>query len=56
MIGDPGQQTVNNPVAIADRVLVVEQGRIIEDGSPAALIEAQGHYAGLHRAWIDSLA
>ena len=43
-------------VAIADRVLVVEQGRIIEDGSPAALIEAQGHYAGLHRAWIDSLA
>lgn len=43
-------------VAIADRVLVVEQGRIIEDGSPDALIDAQGHYAGLHQAWIDSLA
>jgi ABC-type multidrug transport system fused ATPase/permease subunit len=43
-------------VAIADRVLVVEQGRIVEDGTPAALIDADGRYAALHRAWIDSLA
>jgi ABC-type multidrug transport system fused ATPase/permease subunit len=43
-------------VAIADRVLVVEQGRIVEDGNPAALIDADGRYAALHRAWIDSLA
>lgn len=42
-------------VAIADRVLVMEYGRIIEDGSPAALIEAGGKFASLHRAWRDSL-
>jgi len=43
-------------VEIADRVLVVEQGRIVEDGPPAGLIAADGRYAALHRAWIDSLA
>ena len=43
-------------VAIADRVLVFEHGRIIEDGPPDALIGAGGRYAALHRAWIDSLA
>ena len=43
-------------VAIADRVLVLEHGRIIEDGAPDALIVAGGRYAALHRAWIDSLA
>ena len=44
-------------VQIADRVLVLEQGRIVEDGSPAALIRrADGHYASLHRAWVESLA
>ncbi len=43
-------------VEIADRVLVLEHGRIIEDGAPHVLIEAQGRYAALHRAWIDSLA
>jgi len=43
-------------VAIADRVLVLEHGRIIEDGPPASLIDAGGRYAALHRAWIDSLA
>jgi ABC-type multidrug transport system fused ATPase/permease subunit len=34
----------------------LEQGRIVEDGTPAALIDADGRYAALHRAWIDSLA
>ena len=43
-------------VAIADRVLVLENGRIVEDGPPDALIGAGGRYAALHRAWIDSLA
>jgi len=43
-------------VAVADRVLVLEYGRIIEDGPPEVLIGAGGRYAALHRAWIDSLA
>ncbi len=43
-------------VAIADRVLVLERGRVVEDGEPAALIGSGGRYAVLHRAWIDSLA
>ena len=43
-------------VEIADRVIVLEHGRIIEDGVPDALIGAGGRYAALHRAWIDSLA
>ena len=43
-------------VEIADRVLVIEGGRIVEDGPPATLIGAGGRYAALHRSWIDSLA
>ncbi len=44
-------------VQIADRVLVLEHGRIVEDGAPADLIgRADGAYAALHRAWVDSLA
>ncbi|WP_299563895.1 ABC transporter ATP-binding protein [uncultured Mycolicibacterium sp.] len=44
-------------VEIADRVLVLDHGRIVEDGPPAALIDrAGGRYAALHRAWVDSLA
>ena len=43
-------------VAIADRVLVLENGRIVEDGNPDSLISSGGRYATLHRAWIDSLA
>ena len=44
-------------VEIADRVLVLEHGRVIEDGTPADLVDAgNGHYASLHRAWRDSLA
>ncbi|MGA5463334.1 ABC transporter ATP-binding protein [Mycobacterium sp. NPDC050041] len=43
-------------VEIADRVLVLEHGRIVEDGPPAELITRDGRYAALHRAWQDSLA
>ncbi|MEV4156431.1 ABC transporter ATP-binding protein [Nocardia salmonicida] len=42
-------------VAIADRVLVLDGGRIVEDGAPAELIAGQGRFAGLHAAWRDSL-
>ncbi|MFJ1704192.1 ABC transporter ATP-binding protein [Kitasatospora sp. NPDC088346] len=42
-------------VEIADRVLVMDQGRIVEDGSPADLIGGQGRFAHLHRTWKDSL-
>ncbi len=42
-------------VAIADRVLVMEHGRVIEDDSPAELIVADGKFAALHRAWQESL-
>jgi len=42
-------------VEIADRVLVMETGRIVEDGTPAELVGGSGRFAGLHRAWRDSL-
>ncbi len=43
-------------VAIADRVLVMEHGRIIEDGAPAELIAGTGRFSAMHAAWRDSLA
>ncbi|MFI2368907.1 ABC transporter ATP-binding protein [Streptomyces sp. NPDC018833] len=42
-------------VEIADRVLVMERGRIVEDGSPAELIGGEGRFAGLHKAWHESV-
>ncbi|WP_437584248.1 ABC transporter ATP-binding protein [Paramicrobacterium sp. CJ85] len=42
-------------VAIAHRVLVMEHGRIVEDGSPDELIAGTGRFAQLHAAWRDSL-
>ena len=45
-------------VEIADRVLVLEHGQVVEEGTPAGLIAAggDGRYAALHDAWIESLA
>ncbi|MES4893001.1 ABC transporter ATP-binding protein [Streptomyces sp. NPDC096012] len=43
-------------VEIADRVLVMEHGRIVEDGHPDELIAGEGGFADLHRAWRESLA
>jgi ATP-binding cassette, subfamily B, bacterial len=42
-------------VAIADRVLVMEHGRIVEDGTPEQLIAGTGRFAQLHAAWRESL-
>jgi ATP-binding cassette subfamily B protein len=42
-------------VSIADRVLVMEHGRIVEDGTPADLIAGTGRFSRLHAAWRDSL-
>ncbi|MBC9954441.1 ABC transporter ATP-binding protein [Leucobacter sp. cx-42] len=43
-------------VAIADRVLVMEHGVVVEDGSPEALVAQGGRFADLHAAWEKSLA
>jgi ABC-type multidrug transport system fused ATPase/permease subunit len=44
-------------VQVADRVLVLDHGRIVEDGAPDELIgRTGGRYAALHRAWVESLA
>jgi ATP-binding cassette, subfamily B, bacterial len=44
-------------VEIADRVLVLEHGRLVEDGTPADLIAGgDGRFSDLHEAWLASLA
>jgi ATP-binding cassette subfamily B protein len=43
-------------VAIADRVLVLRAGQVIEDGPPASLLGSGGEYADLHARWAASLA
>jgi ATP-binding cassette subfamily B protein len=43
-------------VEIADRVLVIDGGRVVEDGAPADLRERSGRYGSLHRQWVESLA
>jgi ATP-binding cassette subfamily B protein len=43
-------------VSIADRVLVMEHGQVIEDGTPTELIAHEGKFADLHAAWRSSLA
>ncbi len=43
-------------VEIADRVLVIDDGRVVEDGEPGELRGRAGRYGSLHRAWVESLA
>jgi ATP-binding cassette, subfamily B, bacterial len=43
-------------VLIADRVLVMADGRVVEDGPPSTLLDDGGAFADLHQAWRDSLA
>ena len=42
-------------VAIADRVLVMQGGRIVEDGPTEELLSGTGRFATLHQAWRDTL-
>jgi ABC-type multidrug transport system fused ATPase/permease subunit len=43
-------------VAIADRVIVLDDGRVVEDGTPATLMEDRsGRYGALHAEWLHSL-
>jgi len=43
-------------VEIADRVLVIDDGKVVEDGSPDELLRQSGRWARLHEAWEESLA
>jgi ATP-binding cassette subfamily B protein len=42
-------------VSIANRVIVMEHGQMIEDDTPAALIAGTGKFSKMHKAWRDSL-
>jgi ATP-binding cassette subfamily C protein len=39
--------------AVADRIVVLEAGRVVEEGTHAGLVAAGGVYATLWRAWSD---
>lgn len=51
-------------VIAADRIIVLDQGRIIEEGNHASLLAAKGQYASLYNtyfrhqslAYVDSLS
>jgi ATP-binding cassette subfamily B protein len=42
-------------VSIADRILVLEGGKVLEDGSPKELISGTGKFSKMHKAWRESL-
>ncbi|MCC3281429.1 ABC transporter ATP-binding protein [Arthrobacter caoxuetaonis] len=42
-------------VEIADRVLVMDSGEVVEDGTPTELTSGTGRFAALNEAWQDSL-
>ena len=42
-------------VEMADRVLVMADGGVVEDGPPADLVAGTGPFADLHRAWRESV-
>ena len=43
-------------VQIADRVLVMSDGVIVEDGPPGRLLAGGGEYSALHASWARTLA
>lgn len=38
----------------ADRILVMEEGRIVEDGDHEALLASRGRYSELYDTWVDA--
>ena len=42
-------------VEIADRALVIDGGRVVEDGAVTDLLARDSHYRALHEAWAQSL-
>ena len=40
----------------SDRVLVFDDGKIVEDGSHALLVASGGVYSAMHRDWEGSIA
>jgi ATP-binding cassette, subfamily B, bacterial len=40
--------------ARADRILVFDQGRLVQDGSHDELVDADGIYAGLYASWLSA--
>lgn len=44
------------PVRLADRILVLKNGRLIEDGTHAELIQRNGEYATLYRSQSEQYA
>lgn len=42
-------------ISIADRVLVMQHGEVIEDDTPEVLIAGPGKFASMHAAWRSSL-
>jgi ATP-binding cassette, subfamily B, bacterial len=43
-------------VEISDRVIVLDGGRVVQDGPPGRLLAAEGTYARMHQSWQASLA
>jgi ABC-type multidrug transport system fused ATPase/permease subunit len=41
-------------VSEADRILVLQEGRIVEEGAPLALLASGGVFAGWHRCSTPS--
>jgi ABC-type multidrug transport system fused ATPase/permease subunit len=37
----------------ADRIVVVDDGRIVESGPHAELVARQGRYAEMYAAWVN---
>jgi subfamily B ATP-binding cassette protein MsbA len=43
-------------VAAADQIVVLENGRVVEQGTPAALLRSQGQFARLHDLQVGKMA